>query len=285
MDLRRAGDAALTPLLDTVLAPFRTMTSRGRMTPSYLVIGTKRGGSTALAAWICRHPQVAPCRSGKGTHYFDVNHARGRAWFLSRFPRQRLPWRVTGEASPYYMFHPLALRRIKETLPDVLLVVVLREPVSRAWSQFQRETDTGHETLSFAEALAAEDRRLEGEVERMLADPAYESFEHRHHSYRARGRYAEQLRAVYDLFPREQVLVLQSEALYDDPNAELEKVWDHLGLDHVRLDGLAVVKPSTPREDKPEAEMDQLRDYYASMNEELYAMPGVDFRWPVLEKR
>ncbi|HET7475022.1 MAG TPA: sulfotransferase [Dermatophilaceae bacterium] len=249
------------------------------MRPSYLVVGAKRGGSTALAAWMSRHPQVAPCRSGKGTHYFDVNYGRGRSWFLSRFEKPHGAWRVTGEASPYYMFHPLAPTRIKETLPDVRLIVALREPAARAWSQFRRETDTGYEHLGFLEALAAEEQRLVGEVERMLSDPTYESDAHRHHSYRARGRYAEQLQLLHDLFGPDRVLVLQSEAIFDHPNAELAKVWDFLGLDRVELKGLAAMKPSLSEQEPPAGALDELRSYYAPLNQQLYSMPGVDFRW------
>lgn len=249
------------------------------MVPSYVIVGTKRGGSTALAAWVSRHPQVAPCRSGKGTHYFDVNHYRGAGWYRSQFPAQRGPWRVTGEASPYYMFHPLAPGRIREALPDVKVIVVLRDPVERAWSHYRREVDTGYETLTFAEALAAEPERLAGEEERILADPRYDSTAHRHHSYAARGRYFEQLSRLHELFGPDRVLVLQSEALFAQPNDELAKVHAFLGLDLVELDGLKPMKPSVGSSDRPHDVIDELRDHYGPLNERLYGLPGIDFRW------
>lgn len=274
MGLSRLGHRAM--------APVHAISARGAMDPSYLVAGTKRGGSSALASWIALHPQVAPCRAGKGTHYFDVNYARGRNWFRSRFEKPLPPWRVTGEASPYYMFHPLAPTRIRAELPAAQLIVVLREPVARAWSQYCRETDTGYEHLSFTEALAAEPQRLAGEEQRLVADPGYESFAHRHHSYRARGRYAEQLAVLHALFGPERVLVLQSEALFADPNRELERVWSFIRVDQVRLEGLDRVKPSVHEGTPSPAELEDLSRYYAPLNDQLYDMPGVDFVWPTV---
>ena len=139
------------------------------MLPGYLVVGTKRGGSSSIAKWISQHPDVAPCRTAKGTHYFDVNFQRGWDWYLSAFEPVSNRWKITGEASPYYMFHPLAPERIAAALPDVRLIVSLREPIARAWSHHQYETQQGFENRAFAEALDLEEDRLRGEEERLRA--------------------------------------------------------------------------------------------------------------------
>ncbi|MGN6635422.1 MAG: sulfotransferase domain-containing protein, partial [Oryzihumus sp.] len=127
-------------------------------------------------------------------------------------------------------------------------------------------------------ALAREAERLDGEEERMRRDPGYESFEHRHHSYLHRGHYAEQLAHLYDLFPTSQVLVLQSEAMFADPNGQLARVWDFLDLPQVRLDGLAAMKAGS-YDAMPEGTARLLADYYAPHNDKLCTMPGIDFRW------
>ena len=77
----------------------------------------------------------------------------------------------TGEASPYYLFHPHVPGRVAEHLPRVKLIAMLRDPVERAYSGYQHEVGRGFETLSFEEAIEAEPGRLEGERERMIADP------------------------------------------------------------------------------------------------------------------
>src|SRR6266508_83824 len=112
-------------------------TSGARMLPGFLVIGTKRGGSTSLYEYLIRHPDVAGCLLTKGSHYFDVNFGRGWSWFRAAFPLAGGRRTIAGEASPYYMFHQLAPQRIAAALPEVRLIAVLRDPVERAWLQRQ----------------------------------------------------------------------------------------------------------------------------------------------------
>jgi len=263
-----------------VLSPLRAgLPHRKGMVPGYLVVGTKRGGSTSIAHYINQHPEVVPCRSSKGTHYFDVNHGRGWSWYLSCFPPAQGDQRLTGEASPYYMFHPLAAERIARELPDVRLVVSLREPVARAWSHHQYETQQGYEDQPFEQALRLEDERLAGEEERLRRDPSYESFSHRHHAYLRRGHYAEQLERLYDLFDPEQVLVLRTESMFTDPHGELDRVWAHLGLSPVTLDGLDRLKPTHSPLDIDDDLARELDHHYRPWNDRLAQLPGVGFTW------
>jgi hypothetical protein len=272
MDTRRAAAR--------LLAPVRAV-RRGRerpMVPGYLVVGTKRGGSTTLASWISQHPQVAPCRTRKGTHYFDVNHARGWSWYLSAFEQQRGDWRITGEASPYYMFHPLAPARIARELPEAKLVVSLRDPVARAWSHHKYETQKGYETEPFERALDLEPERTAGEHERLAADPSYESFSHRHHTYLARGLYAEQLERLYEHVDPARVLVLASEDLFADPHGQLEQVWAFLGLDGARIDGTERLK-QTREEPVPDVVGRRLAEHYREPNARLERLLGRSLGW------
>jgi Sulfotransferase domain len=266
--------------LGQLLSPVRATVRRSKgMVPSYLVVGTKRGGSTSIAHWITEHPEVAPCRSNKGTHYFDVNYGRGWAWYLSRFPAPTSQRHTTGEASPYYMFHPLAPERIARAVPDVRLVVSLREPVARAWSHHQYETQQGFEDKPFPEAIALEETRLAGEEERLRREPAYESFAHRHHAYLRRGHYAEQLERLYQYFDPEQVLVLRSESMFTDPQGELDRVWAHLGLSPATLAGLDRLKATHRTLDIDEDLARALEDHYRPWNERLARLPGAGFSW------
>ena len=137
---------------------------------------------------------------------------------------------VSGEASPYYLFHPLAPARIARDLPAVRLMVLLRDPVERAISAHRQETARGFETEPFERALELEETRLAGELERIEGDPDYVSFSHQHHAYLARGRYAEQLRPLFDLVGQERLLVVESASLFATPQAVWERVLEFLGL-------------------------------------------------------
>jgi hypothetical protein len=121
-------------------------------------------------------------------------------------------------------------------VPDVKVIAMLRNPVSRAYSHYQHEVDGGFEELgSFEAAIDAEPERLRGEAERLVAEPGATSYAHRHYSYLARGCYAEQLETWFRFFPREQVHVLRSEDLFGDPEAAYGEVLEFWACRLLRL--------------------------------------------------
>jgi hypothetical protein len=198
------------------------------MLPTFLIIGTQKGGTTSLYELVAEHPDVGRA-SLKEVHYFDQNHHRPIAWYQAHFPLRGTA-KHTGEASPYYMFHPLCAERVSAALPDVKLIVLLRNPVDRAHSHHNHEQALGYEKLDFVTALAQEPERLAAEERRVAEDPDYDSFAHQHYSYLARGLYAEQLKRWYDRFPPDQILTLASEDFFTDPQATLDRVQTWLGL-------------------------------------------------------
>ncbi len=212
-------------------------TSGLRVHPGFLVIGAQKAGTTALYSYLLRHPSVLG-PTWKEVSYFDRHFARGPAWYRGQFPttaRARLARRRTGsalagEASPSYVLHPLAPMRVSELLPAVRLVLLVRDPVDRALSHYHHEVALGREPLSFEAALDAEEARLEGEVERMCADPGYFSHAWWNHTYAARGRYAEQLERWLAVFPWEQLHVVVSEELRAQPASAYARVLAFLGL-------------------------------------------------------
>lgn len=272
---------------------FGLATASTRPLPDFLIIGTKRGGTTSLFKYLNRHPNVLPMWPGvenaKKTFYFDDNWDRGERWYRSHFATrgQRdsvlqatgAP-AVTGEAAPYYMFHPLVLDRVQQTIPNVRCIVLLRNPVDRIWSHFH-ERSQHTETLSFAEALAAEDARLAGEAERIRSQPGYRSDRHDYCSYKARGRYLEHLEPWLNAFGPDQLLVVRSEDMYRDPQATVVNVQRFLGV--------PVQPPETPHRFNyvPARTMDEdlraeLADYYAPHVSALEERLGRRFNWDLL---
>lgn len=270
---------------------YGSWTSPLRDGPDFLVIGAKKGGTTSVANWLVQHPQVMPmfprAQRHKSPHFFDINYWRGRAWYLSHFPARparalhakRAGRAVVGETSPYYLFHPASASRIGETSPDARLVAVLREPVSRAHSNYYDRVVSGTENLpTFEEAIDAEEARTAGVTAEWLRDPRHYSFDHDHHTYLARGRYAEQLRVYFDQFPREQLLVLSLDSLKHDPAGSFRRIEDHLGLEHRTVD----LAPRNTREHNPRINpetRERLATYYAPYNRELTDLLEEDFGW------
>jgi hypothetical protein len=214
-------------------------TSSHRMDPTFLIIGSQRCGTTSLFRAIAAHPAVVPPTFHKGVHYFDINYTRGMDWYRGHFPLRRSAQRATaglgrppasGESSPYYMHHPAGPRRIAAALPGIKLIALLRDPVERAFSAYKHEVARGFEDQPFERALELEESRLEGEVERLLADPGYRSMAHQHQAYVTRGRYAEQLTRVIDAVGRDRLLILESEQFFVDGPAVYRQVLDFLEL-------------------------------------------------------
>ena len=259
-----------------------------RVLPDFLIIGAQRCGTTSLQKYLARHPLVSSARFTKGTHFFDREYQRGTAWYRSHFPsvteqavrrmRHHGACPLAGESSSYYIFHPLALARIAATLSDARLIVMLRDPVSRAYSHYNHEVARGFEDLPFGDALEREEKRLAGEAERMQADPTYDSFAWRHHSYFVRGLYLEQLHRLATLFPPEQVLVLESGQFFSDPDATYGRVLSFLGLPELHLE--TYERRYSYNYDRLDSGLRaELAERYAGANESLFAHLGVEFEW------
>lgn len=284
----------VVPLLHHGLLLPRRATAGGRALPDFVVLGAMKAGTTSLYHAISQHPQVHGAVR-KGVHYFDVNAARGLGWYRAHFPLRRRLEReadrqqrriITGEASPSYLVHPRAPAAIHATLPGARLLVVVRDPVKRAYSHYNHnlrktaEQGRMREPLPFPDALAAEEGRLAGEVERMLADPTYNSLPFTLYSYQTRGRYIEQLERYAELFPRDQILVVPSEALYRDVQRTMDRVFDFLGLDPWIVPDAgpknAYEYRAAPLDD---ATRDLLAAGFAPYNRRLYEWVGETYGW------
>lgn len=254
-----------------VTSPFRPL-------PDFLVLGAQKAGTTALYEYLRRHPQISG-PSWKEVSFFDRHWARGESWYRGNFPNvARTRGKHVGEASPSYVFHPLAPQRVQEVVPEARLIVLVRNPVDRALSQYNHEVALGREALPFEEALDAEEERLRGEQERMAADPRYFSREWWSHTYKARGRYAEQLERWLAVFPREQLLVLPSDDLGSEPARAHAQVLEFLGASPQRLDSYPRVYEREYEPMKAETR-ERLAAEFEEPNRRLYELLGRDLGW------
>jgi hypothetical protein len=268
---------------------FGQATSRWRSMPDFMLIGGNRCGTTALHRALIAHPLVAPPVFHKGVNYFDVNYFRGPDWYAGHFPtrlgarlrsgqRERRP--LVMEACGYYLDHPAAAQRIHRDLPDTKFIVMLRDPVERAHSAHRHNVARGMERRSFEEVIELEPLWTRSEAERMLEDPTYESWTHRHGSPVRRGQYVDRLEEHLRLFGRNRVFVLFSEEYSVDPAPHFDRVLEFLDLPPFRpAAGFGRWNASPPAELRPETRR-RLREHYAPYDARLAELLGVELPWP-----
>jgi hypothetical protein len=264
------------------------LTAERRMLPSFLICGGQRCATTSMYRALAAHPAILKAVLHKGVHYFDVAYHRGFDWYRGHFPLLRHAERVreqvnveaqTFESSPYYMYHPYAIARIAETLPGVKLVVLVRDPVERAYSQHAHEVARGFESeVSFAKALTREPGRLAGVREKMLHDPYHYSFSHQHHAYAERGEYVTHLERLATYVGRDSIHVVDSERFFTDPEPVYDGVLDFLGLP-----GLGY-PPFQKHNARPRTPLDpvlrsRLENHFAPYDERLAAWLGREPSW------
>jgi hypothetical protein len=257
------------------------------MQPAFLIVGAQRGGTTSMYRTLSQHPAILKAVLHKGIHYFDTGYEHGPAWYRGHFPLRARAARVqravgdtpmTFESSPYYMFHPLAADRISRDLPEVKLLVLVRDPVERAYSAHAHELARGYETEPFERALELEDQRLAGESERMVREPGYLSHSHQHHAYRTRGHYADQLERLATRFGPDRLHVVDSGRFFTDPEPVYDGVLEFLGL---RQHGYPIFEQhnARPRSPMPETVRAALSEHFRPHDERLTRWLGQPPSW------
>ena len=269
---------------------FRTAakwTSGLRKKPDFIVIGVQKGGTSSMYRYLESHPGLK-LSYRKQLHFFDKNPHKGMGFYLASFPlRAGNNAYKTGEASPFYIYHPHVPQRILDALPETKIIAMLRNPIDRAYSHYVMKVDQGWEkTPTFEEAIDLEQQRISADYQRMVEDPSFYSNDVRNFSYLTRGHYYEQLKRWFDIYDRDQILVLNSEAFFADPMAGLRKVYDFIGISDYQPKDLKVHNQRfySPMEAETR---ERLRQYYLPHNKKLYTLLGEQYDWdePITAKR
>lgn len=256
----------------------RRATAPFRVLPDVLIVGAMKAGTSSLYAYLEQHPNFAPAWE-KEVHYFDHQFDRSLYWYRSHFATRREVRRieritgervVTWEASPYYLFHRAASRRIVNTIPNVKIIILLRDPVKRAYSHYNHACRRGQEELSFERAIEEETARLSS------AQPGDDRY--RWNSYVSRGLYARQIARYLKHFDRRQLLILKSEGLFFETQRTYDRVLDFLGLCSYSLETIKPRNKASYDRSQVPAE-NQLRERFRPYNEKLYDLIGERMDW------
>lgn len=249
--------------------------------PKFITIGAQKGGTSFLYNLLTQHPDVEPAAK-KELDFFSHRFDRGVGWYRSCFPEltgEKRDELSTTEASPSYLYHPHAARRAARTIPGARLIVLLRDPVDRAYSHYQHQVRMGNETLSFEEAVDAEKERLRGEREKMLKDEHYGGADYFRFSYLSRGIYADQFAEWYGHFGEDRILVLKSEDFFGQTRETLETVLGFLGLPNWEPETVQRRKRKYSYEEMDSSTRRRLEEYFEPHNQRLYEYLGKDFGW------
>jgi hypothetical protein len=183
-------------------------------------IGASKAGTTTLFELMRQHPAVAVTSSKETNFFFDTaQYNRGYAWFLQTYFPDAATRRVLFEADNAYMCSRTSLERIKACDPATRIVLMLRNPAERAFSQWTYHVQLGRSRESFADAVALEPQRITG------GDAAVNRW-----GYVERGRYGKYIAQLLEIFPREQVRCILFEHLMRDQLGEFARLTAWLGL-------------------------------------------------------
>ncbi|MBD2088469.1 tetratricopeptide repeat protein [Microcoleus sp. FACHB-1515] len=242
--------------------------------PDFLIIGTMKSGTTSLYGYLTQHPQIVPAAQ-KEIHFFDYAYSGGLDWYCSHFPP--IPNHasfITGEATPIYFTNIKAIDRIANSLPSVKLIVLLRNPIARTISHYHHHKSWGLEQRSIEEAIQREASLLN-----TLTDlsQAFEVYPHES-GYLFMSLYVYFLARWMNTFPKERVLVIQSEHLYEKPVETMEKVHAFLDVPNCTLGEYENYFPGQYNRHRTSVQS-ALADYFQPHNQRLEEYCGTKFTW------
>jgi hypothetical protein len=231
--------------------------------PDFVIIGVQKGGTSFLYYLLTCHPLVEPA-ARKELHFFDdpQRFDNGVGWYRRCFPQSS--WKdgrrsITGEASPSYLFDPPVPKRMAGVVPQARLIILLRNPIDRAYSHYQMQVKRGQEPNTFEEAI-----------------------EQQHSSYLSRGIYVDQLLRWFEYFSKEQMLILKSEDFFERPVETLKVVLNFLELPDWQPEASELQQrrhAGTYRQKMDPSTRRRLEAYFEPYNNRLYECLGVDFGW------
>jgi len=251
------------------------LTASLRHKPDFIIIGAQKGGTTSLFHYLSQHPQLN-LPSLKEIHFYTKNYHRGISFYKTYFPYKQ-KGKLTGEATPYYLFHPQVPDRLHKHFPNIKLIIMLRNPVDRAFSHYNMEKKLSNEKRTFEAAIQDE---LKGfcNINNSLLLSNFYTIEHAHHTYVSRGLYQEQIERWLLYFNKNQMLFIKSEDFFENPQKELQKVFNFLKVDKV------LIKDLKPKLQGNYNNLDkdfynQLNNFFKEKNSKLTSILDNKFDW------
>ncbi|MFM1842772.1 MAG: hypothetical protein RLZZ490_1509 [Cyanobacteriota bacterium] len=270
----------ITPKIKQLFMPLMPLV-KGK--PDFLMVGVQRAATTSLYQYLIQHPQIIVSHPHRETYYFNVaeNYQKGYGWYIKHFPNKvKKGDRLTFECSPSYLWDADAPERIYNELGPIKLIVILRNPVDRAYSAWQMYRS--YQQLSHLQDRADYRSFSQAIAEELGEHPSTTSYPY---GYLSRGHYAQQLENYYRYFKPAQILILEFSDLIDNLASNLNQLCDFLNIDPFEADQLTKLSQqkfaSAPYRQTPEDSeiLDRLNAYFVPFNQSLYHLLGKSYGW------
>ena len=245
----------------------RTFSPRHDRKVGFIICGVQKGGTTALDHYLRKHNQLCMAEK-KEVHFFDnekwfkgnsVNYQRYHEYFSPQAEHL-----ILGEATPLYIYWDNALERIKDYNPNVKLILVVRNPIERAYSHWNMEFKRKREKLGFSEAIKKE----------LAFARNNSSSKNRVSSYLARGNYTKQIEKLYELFPKENVLIIKNDDMKADLGGALDSVCNFLGVKNMVSQENKTIFSHSYDSPISMSDLEYLHEYYEDEIKRLEEMQG-----------
>lgn len=266
---------------------YRSLSTKYRSLPNCIIAGAQKAGTSSLYHYLTQHPQVQQSFS-KEIHYFSGGtipeidtYKKGENWYRAHFAMKRNMRKndICVDATPMYLFNPLVPERIKNLIPDCKIIILLRDPVERAISHYFHTQRFGFESLSIKHAMESEQNRLKSALDNNdYADPAFRLF-----SYQSRGLYLEQIKRYQAYFPKEQLLILSTEELFNHPKLILKEVFEFLRIgSEQQISDLRSQNQGNNKLRVPNEVYTDLKQFFSKPNSQLFEHLDKQFNWQSL---
>jgi hypothetical protein len=265
---------------------FQMATNGIRTLPNFIIIGSSKSGTWAIHNYLLQHPDID--YSARNIHFFEYVYSDKISWYKSHFPTKLYKSLVKsigkrkcliGEHTPTYIHHPLVPQRVKDGIPDVKLLVSLRNPIDRAYSNYHHQVRDGYEKRTFEDAVFSEIKRIEiikDNDNLQIKNPNFSNYVQ--FNYLRHGTYVDKLENWLKIFPREQFCIVENKDLSKNPQQVLDKIFEFLNVPHFKLRQEERWNVGKYKKMK-ESTRKTLADFFRSYNERLYKLLGQNFGW------
>ena len=265
---------------------FQMATSSIRILPDFIIIGSSKSGTWATHNYLLQHPDIG--YSARNIHFFEYAYSNKISWYKSHFPTKLYKSLVESihkrkclisEHTSTYLHHPLIPQRVKDGIPDVKLIVSLRNPIDRAYSNYHMFVRIGTEKRTFEDAVFSEIKRIEIIKENdnfQIKNPNFSNCIE--FNYLRHGTYVDKLENWLKIFPREQFCIVENKDLSKNPQQVLDKIFEFLNVPHFKLRQEERWNVGKYKKMK-ESTRKTLEDFFKPYNERLYKLLGQNFSW------